>query len=224
MIAETRKRWSVALAVLGSVAFVVLAHIALVDDRASALGAVLSLLPFAFLAFWALRRSRRGAAVMLGALLAASLGLWLGWDQLERHFPDVLFVEHAGVNLVLAVVFGRTLAPGREPLCALFARLLHGEIPPEVAHYARQVTLAWTLFFTLLFAASCALYFAGWLTAWSILANMASPVLLVAMFVGEYAIRCRVLPSWERTGVLGAIRAFSRHFTAARPAPLDAQR
>jgi uncharacterized membrane protein len=191
---------------------VVLVHFSLMDGRESALGAVLCLLPVALLALWALRRSRRGAALAVAALVAASFALWLGWGLLERHFTDVLFLEHAGVNLVLAIVFGRTLAAGREPLCALFARLLHGEIPPEVARYARQVTVAWTIFFASLFIASCVLYLAGYLTAWSILANIASPALLAAMFVAEYAVRCRVLPSWERTGVLGAFRAFSRHF------------
>jgi uncharacterized membrane protein len=97
-----------------------------------------------------------------------------------------------------------------------FARLIHGAIPPEVERYARKVTIAWTALFIGICAASCALYLGGWLEAWSFLANFLNPALLVAMFVLEYAVRHRVLPDWERVGVLGGVRAFSRHFQAAR--------
>ena len=48
------------------------------------------------------------------------------------------------------------------------------------------------------------------------LANFVNPILLGAMFVIEYVVRHRVLPDWERVGVLGGVRAFSRHFQAAR--------
>ena len=67
---------------------------------------------------------------MLVAAITAVAAVWLGWPLLEQHFPSMFFVEHAGANLVLAIVFGRTLARGgREALCTRFARLLHGEIP-----------------------------------------------------------------------------------------------
>jgi len=127
----------------------------------------------------------------------------------------VFFIEHAGANAALAIVFGRTLAAGREPLCTRFARLVHGTMTPELAAYTRSVTLAWTIFFSALALASAALYFGGYLTAWSILATMLSPALVVLMFVVEYGVRLRVLPHVERVGILGGIRAFSRHFAAA---------
>ena len=106
---------------------------------------------------------------------------------------------------LLQVVFALR-PPGR------FARLLHGTLPVEVERYSRRVTAAWTIFFATLFALSCTLYFGGFLAAWSVLANILSPILTVAMFMVEYAIRHRVLPQWERVGLLGGIRAFSRHF------------
>ena len=43
------------------------------------------------------------------SFVLAAIGLWLGWDALQRHFPSVFFVEHASVNLLLAFAFGRTL-------------------------------------------------------------------------------------------------------------------
>jgi uncharacterized membrane protein len=206
-----RSRAWVALAVLLSAGFALLAHFAIIDKLTPTVGALLSLVPVTALALWAVRRSRHRAAAFV-AILAFGALLWMGWGTLQRHFPDLFFVEHAGANLALAFVFGRTLFGGREALCTRFARLLHGTLPVEVERYSRRVTAAWTIFFATLFALSCTLYFGGFLAAWSVLANILSPILTVTMFMVEYAIRHRVLPQWERVGLLGGIRAFSRHF------------
>lgn len=206
-----RSRAWLALAVLLSAGFALLAHFAIIDELTPTVGALLSLVPVTALALWAARRSRHRAAAFV-AILAFGALLWMGWGTLQRHFPDLFFVEHAGANLVLAFVFGRTLFGGREALCTRFARLLHGTLPVEVERYSRRVTAAWTIFFATIFALSCTLYFGGFLAAWSVLANILSPILIVAMFMVEYAIRHRVLPQWERVGLLGGIRAFSRHF------------
>lgn len=205
----------VALLAVVSVAFAVLAHAAIVKGISPTVGALLSLVPASLFVAWAVSRTRH-RAVALVVLALAAVALVLGWPQLERHFPDVFFLQHLAINLVLAVVFGRTLFGGREPLVTRFARMIHGEIPPEVERYSRKVTVAWTALFIAIGVASCALYLGGWLAAWSFLANFLNPMLLAAMFVLEYAVRHRVLPNWERVGVLGGVRAFSRHFQAAR--------
>lgn len=215
MTPDRRKRSWVALAIVLSASFAILAHASIVEGVPPAVGALLSLIPIALIAASLVRRSRhRVAVVALVALGGAAI--WFGWETLERNFPRVLFLEHAGINLLLAIVFGRTLAPGHDPLVTRFARLLHRELPPEVVTYTRKVTIAWTVFFATLFVLSCALYLGGFLAAWSVLANIASPILVGAMFVVEYVIRHRVLPDWERVGILGGIRAFSRHFGTAR--------
>lgn len=215
MTPELRRRSWVALAVVLSIGYAILAHASLVSSVSPTVGTLLALTPITLFALWAVRRSKR-RALGTAALAATAVAAWLGWGTLERHFPDIFFVEHATTNLMLAFLFGRTLAAGREPLVALFARLVHGSIPPEVERYTRQVTLAWTLFFATLFTVSCALYFGNFLAAWSLLANILSPILITAMFVVEYAVRLRALPHWEQVGIMGGIRAFSRHFGAAR--------
>jgi uncharacterized membrane protein len=210
-----RNRALVALGIVLSAAFAILAHAAIVEHVPRSVGAALSLVPLSIVVVLAARRSRHPvAAAALAALGAAAL--WAGWGELERHFADVFFVEHAGINLLLAVLFGRTLATGHEPLCARFARLVHGTIPPEVARYARGVTVAWTIFFAAMFALSSALYLGGAREAWSLLANFLTVPLVVAMFVVEYVVRYRVLPHWERPGILGGVRAFTRHFGQPR--------
>jgi uncharacterized membrane protein len=214
-----RRRPIVALITLLSVCAAILAHYAIVQARTPTLGALLSLLPFAIFAFFAARRSKRPELVLWSLALAAIV-LWLGWGFLEQHFTNLFFLEHAGMNLLLAVTFGRTLLGDSEPLCTRFARIIHGPLQPDVVSYTRKVTLAWTIFFSSLFAVSCALYLAKLVTAWSFLANIASPVLVGTMFIVEYFIRHRALPNHERIGILGGIRAFSQHMAAGRsPAP-----
>lgn len=208
-------RWRsvlLALAIVASVCWAVLAYTSVVGSSSPTLGAIVALSPIAVVAVLAGRRGKPG--VTIAAVLAIGAAAWLGWSALERHFASVLFVEHAGTNLLLAIVFARTLAPGHEPLCTRFARLIHGGLPPGVGPYTRQLTLAWAVFFTVMFVSSCALYAGRFLTAWSILATILTPALIVAMFAVEYAIRMRVLPAVERVGILGGIRAFSRHFAS----------
>jgi uncharacterized membrane protein len=210
-----RSSLQVALLVVVSVAFAVLAHAAIVKGISPTVGALLSLVPASLFVAWAVSRTRHRVAA--GVVLAlAAVALVLGWPQLERRFPDVFFLQHVAINVALAVAFGRTLFGGREPLVTRFARMIHGDLPPEVVRYSRQVTIAWTALFIAICAASIGLYLGGWLAAWSFLANFLNPALIVAMFMLEYAVRHRVLPEWERVGVLGGVRAFSRHFQAAR--------
>jgi uncharacterized membrane protein len=215
---ERARRARAAVAVAVSIAFAVAAHFAIVEGLTAQAGALLSLVPLAFLLLWLARRSSRPLA---GLAIAAIAGLaaWLAFPALKAHFPSLFFVEHAGGQLVLAFLFGSTLVGGRVPLVTRFALLIHGELPPGVARYCRGVTLAWTAFFLVLFTLSCALYLGGFLAAWSLLANILTPILVCAMFAVEYVVRYRVFPDWERVSVLGGIQAFSRHFATQPQSP-----
>lgn len=211
MTAPRGRRARTALAVAASVAFAIAAHAAIVHGLAA--GALLALVPLALLLFALARRSAHrwtGAAILAGGAGVA----WLAFPALKLNFPSLFFVEHAGGQLVLACLFGRTLAKGEEPLVTQFATAFHGELAPEARRYTRGVTVAWTIFFLTLFAASCALYLTGFLEAWSLLVNIVGPLLVGAMFIVEYLVRYRVLPDLERAGLLSGIRAFSRHMAA----------
>jgi uncharacterized membrane protein len=204
------------LAIVLSVGFVLVAHAALLQRLPARVGALVSVIPLVLIFAWLVRRSRRRAAALLAAGAALAAGI-VFWDELVANYPSLFFAEHAGTNLALAILFGRTLAAGQEPLVARFARIVHGTIPPEVERYSRRVTIAWTVFFGTLFTLSCVLYLGGWIAAWSSLANIATPVLVCTMFLVEYAVRVRALPHWEQAGIFGGVRAFARHM-GERPA------
>src|SRR5438552_9402554 len=108
--------------------------------------------------------------------------------------PDALLkLPPVAFNVALAVWFGRTLAPGEEPMISWFARLVRGtELPPDIARYTRWSTVVWTAFFVSMAAASAALAVLAAPRTWSVFTNGIDYILVCALFVGEYIFR-RVL-------------------------------
>jgi len=209
------RRVAVALVVAASVACAFLGHRALSQSGAPGPAALVTLVPVAVVLFGIGRRMRQPVVLAL-ILAAAALIAWWRWSDLERHVTDIFFVEHAGIMLALALFFGRTLRPGEEALCTRFARIVHGgTIEPRVARYTRAITVAWTVFFATMSAASCALYLGGHRDAWSVLANILTPVLIPALFVVEYGVRRWALPHHESGGILAGVRAFRRHMAGS---------
>ena len=161
---------------------------------------------------------RGGARIVLAGALAVAVSLAIHFWIVESAPPGTAMLRvlpfavlYAGGQLVLATIFGRTLRAGHEPLCTRFARVIHGTLRPDVERYTRAVTLAWTVFFATLFSLSLALYLAGALEAWSVLANILTWLLVAAMFIVEYAIRHRVLKDWDHVSFGTAVRAFAHH-------------
>src|SRR5512143_4142772 len=131
-------------------------------------------------------------AVALGPILLVGLWLaavsrfrwwWLGGSGVAvvavaflhaRHVDVSLAygVPHAAIYLFLLVLFGRSLAPGREALVTRFARQIHGGLPPELESYTRRVTWAWCGFFAAMLALSALLYLSAPLAAWSLFVNV----------------------------------------------------
>jgi uncharacterized membrane protein len=94
------------------------------------------------------------------------------------------------VNLALCALFGRTLASGREPMIARFARLVRGaELPPDLARYTRTLTALWTAFFAVMASISVGLAIWGSTLAWSLFTNVVNYLLVALFFVGEYVYR-----------------------------------
>jgi uncharacterized membrane protein len=66
--------------------------------------------------------------------------------------------------------------------------------------------------------ASLALFFAGDFAHWSLLANVLTPLFTAAFFVGEYLVRYRLHPEFERVSLQHALRAWRNTATPrARP-------
>ena len=118
-----------------------------------------------------------------GFALLAAAPLVADTDALLK-LPPVI------IDLALAVWFGRTLAPGEEPMISWFARLVRGtELPPDLARYTRISTKVWTAFFVSMAAVAAALAVLATPWTWSVFTNGIDYLLVGVLFVGEYVFR-----------------------------------
>lgn len=190
-----------------AIAYPLLAHYTNNSAHGRNLGALVAITPVVLIATALAWRSRR-RFIMLGVLVLLCVALWAGWSALEKHFGLVYWLEHVGIQLVLFMTFGRTLIAGRQPLCTRFAEAVHGPVTPQHEIYARQVTIAWTLFFAAMALASTLLFFLAPLATWSVFANFLTLPLVALMFIAEYWVRRWVLPNMRHTRILDGVRAF----------------
>lgn len=147
-------------------------------------------------------------SLMAGTVGALCLALWAGWPMLVNHYGLVYWLQHMGMQLILLMTFGRTLSAGRLPLCTRFAEAVHAPLSSRHQIYARQVTIAWTMFFAVMAFTSTALFFLTPLSTWSVFANFLTLPLVALMFVAEYWVRKWALPEMRHAHFLDAVRAF----------------
>lgn len=151
------------------------------------------------------RRNAPSVAMAHGVALVA-LGLLL-WLDLEAY---ALFATPEVITLLLAYLFAVTLLPGRIPLVTRFASAVDGDLPPEVARYTRQATVAWALFLVLLHLEGWALLLLATPEFWSLFANGLNYLFILLFFALEFAVRRRRLPHWEKRSFGGFLVALSR--------------
>lgn len=173
----------------------------------------------ALLALWAVRQGLRWLAAMAGlgiAGLAAQAALGGGF-----HPEGVYVAQRVVIHAALAAVFALTLRPGRESLITALARRVHGGwLSPAMEVYSRKVTVAWTVYFIAMAVASLLLFAFAPFDDWAVFANLVTPATMVLLFVGEYALRYRLHPEFERASLGDALRAYSqRHAAPAEPRP-----
>ena len=171
------------------------------------LGAILALVPLVALLVTVLRHSVPSYVVLLAAALGALL-LYDNWPILEKNFSVVYLLQECGMYGLLAAGFGRSLRAGNVALCTRLADKLHGPLNAAEILYTRRVTLAWTLFFTLMGVTIVILYVTAPRAVWSAFVNFLATPLILAMFAAEYVVRGRVLPQTERRGMWASVRIF----------------
>jgi uncharacterized membrane protein len=196
------------------VAYVAATHWLMTQAPASDWNAVVVVGPM--LAFAAVVAARRGMRLLAGAATLATLALvaqaWRGGGL----SPGSLYLaQHVTVHGLLAFAFGSTLQGGREPLITALARRVHVRFTAEMAAYSRKVTLAWTLYFVAMALVSIGLYAFAPFAAWAVFANLITPLAMLALFIGEYVLRYRLHPEFERATLSQAVHAYSQRAASA---------
>jgi len=203
-----RGRLRQALIAASILIYALLAHYSNANAGARSLGAALAVGPLLLALALTARRSPHP---LIASLLLAPLSavvLLLSWHRIERNFALMILLQQCGAYLMLALVFGRSLMRGELPLCTRWATTVHGPLPGDVQRYTRAVTAAWSVFFLSISLLSAVLYAWAPLQVWSVFSNFLTLPLAALMFVGEYALRQRLLPSMRRITLRDTARAY----------------
>jgi uncharacterized membrane protein len=186
------------------VCYAALAHYSnTVGDRF--LGAALAVAPMTLVVVTLAWRFSPVAA--LGAAAALAAVLYGAWAVLQKNFSLVSLLQQSGADALLGGVFARTLDSHRVALCTRLADRVHGPLSPREVAYTRRVTAAWAAFFFASAAISILLYATAPLRIWSIYANFCTLPLIGVMFLAEYGIRRRVLPT-VGGGLMATLRIY----------------
>ncbi|MHB8264411.1 MAG: COG4648 family protein [Acidithiobacillus ferrivorans] len=149
-----------------------------------------------FKAFWIMMAAISGVIIWRNS---ATIAHYIGW---------ICMVQRSALFTLLAFAFGLTLRSGHIPLVSRIAEMVHGPLNARLARYTRQVTVAWTLFFTALAILLFLIFFILGQHVWVLISGTASTVLIALMFIIEYVVRCRQIPISERGSMGAGVRAY----------------
>ena len=171
--------WRIALGLLAVAGYVALSHWLTVHAAAEAwsLAAFAAPLWIAGLLVALRARSTAGLVALGGvALIIALVVARGGIGDIQRLF----LLQHAGVHVLLAALFARSLGTGRTPAITAVAQRVHRSLTPAMRTYCRRVTAAWLIYFTVMSLLSVAVHALFSLAAWSMLANVLTPLAIGA--------------------------------------------
>ncbi|GAB3187466.1 COG4648 family protein [Hydrogenophaga aquatica] len=161
----------------------------------------------------------RGRTWLVAGMLATALALQALWPVLRGNVNLLYYLQHLGIHLALAALFGLSLRGPGDALVTRLARQIMGEhLSVRKVRYTRQVTLAWTVYFLLNALVSTALFTWAPVHVWSLHANVLTGPLVGLMFLLEHLWRKAVLPPEERPSIAAVVRAYQRDRAAHRHA------
>jgi uncharacterized membrane protein len=198
-------RWVAAAAALAGYALLSHALMVQAGDKPWTVAALLGPLVFALGALaW---QQRHWPTLLLCGGALAGLA-WVAASGRPQSINRLYLLQHAGIHLALCGAFAFTLRPGATPLISTLSARVHGTLSPARAAYTRRVTAAWALYFGAMAVSSLALFaWAPW-WAWSLFANLLTPLAAIGLFIGEHRLRYRLHPEFERASMLQTWRAY----------------
>lgn len=202
------------LAAVASVAYVAVSQWLMVRAPTSPWSAVALLVPMLVVACaWLWHSQQR----LLSAVAAAAVTVLLYQAAAGQPVAaeKLYLAQHVVIHLCLAVWFGASLRSGHTPFISGLAARVHRQLTPAMRAYTRNVTLAWTIYFIVMATVSLALFAGATFEVWATFANLLTPLALALMFGGEYLLRYRLHPDFERVTMMDAIRAYRQSSLAA---------
>lgn len=152
------------------------------------------------------------AMLLLGAVLAGwaiAAGNVVGFE-LRRLADAAIYLPSIFMIATLALVFGRSLLPGRTPLLTAIATIVRGELGDRAQRYTRAITWLWTVVMLLLALECVLLALFAPMPTWSLFANGINYIIIAAVFVAEYLFRRRWLSELSHPGFADFMRNLGR--------------
>lgn len=208
--------------VLLALAYPVVSYKANVAGRPGVAGILFAFLP-ALALLVGLAWSARPRVLWLGLVAVATGILWRYWHVFRAHYSWVFLAEDVATLSLLSVLFAKTLKAGSVPLITRLSTLVHGSLSPLLARYTRRVTTLWAALFAVLAATSVLLFLWAPRPLWALYANVLTWPIMVAVFVGEYFVRRRVIPPEQCAGFIEVMRAGRKHWRTIAAADNSAQ-
>ncbi len=160
---------------------------------------------------WALRDNGVAPTAAPGLDATSRTARSLARMSLGTSTSLLYLTQHVAIHIALALVFAATLRRGATPLISALAARVHRTLTPAMAVYTRHVTQAWVVYFAAMAVLSLLLYGFAPFDAWAVFANLVTPLAVAAMFIGEYRLRYRWHPEFERTSWRDAVAAYRAH-------------
>src|SRR4029453_936912 len=124
----------------------------------------------------------------------------------------LLKVAPIAIDVVLAWIFLSTLAPGREPAIARFARLERGTLEPDLAAYTRRLTAVWGWLFIVMACVCLLLSTPSTMLAWQWWTGPGAWTCVVGLFVGERWYRKRRFANYAHASLARQLAIVVRHW------------
>jgi uncharacterized membrane protein len=199
-------RWTPLLGVAGAAAYALLSHVLMVHAARQPWAVAVLFGPLLLAvggAAWHKRHLPSAAAVLAGVLGVSWVVARGGVDDVNKLYV----LQHAGIHLALALGFAVTLSGAAVPVITAVAGRLQ-RMTPGLQDYTRGLTRLWALYFAAVTLLSVVLYALAPWPLWSFFANLLTPLSAAALLVGEYLVRYRLHPEFERVSLSAAVRAY----------------
>ncbi len=159
---------------------------------------------FGIVGLW--RSGQRGLALVITAVVV--LLIERVFNGAETSPQQVYLLQYSAINIGVGLWFASSMRVGSQPLISRVAERVHGRLDPVMAAYTRRVTLSWVIYFVVAVGVSFVLYLFADFERWSLFANVLTPIGGCSLFVGEYLLRYRLHPEFERVSMAAAVRAW----------------
>ncbi len=192
---------------LAAVAYAAGSHLLMTWFGDSPLAMLAQFGPVAVLGIVGLWRSgQRGLALVITAVVV--LLIERVFNGAETSPQQVYLLQYSAINIGVGLWFASSMRVGSQPLISRVAERVHGRLDPVMAAYTRRVTLSWVIYFVVAVGVSFVLYLFADFERWSLFANVLTPIGGCSLFVGEYLLRYRLHPEFERVSMAAAVRAW----------------